>query len=390
MQSRTAHSLDPDASAAADDLIAGITRDGPIQPALALLFVSGKLEHRPFCHAITRQWPDVALIGCSTDGEASLEQGGRHASSLLIVLHDTTATIRTGICRGLSHGVETAVARGWAEAGGPQLCAGDLGLVFADSLHISGDAVVASLQRQAGEAFPFYGGLAADCWKFSATCQFYNGEIVSDAAVFAVLEGVAVGAGVDSGWTALTQPATITRSRANQVLTIDGTPALSWYQQYLPVVGPMLHQHPLLLQNSGNGRPSEGAMLRAPITWDAESGSITFAGDVPEGARVALTTVRRDHMRAAAQNAIAQSQSYFPADQAAEVALFFSCAARAHLLGTRTDWEVKIVSEAFEHRLPIAGAYLYGEFAPAGAGERRSCLHNESIVPLTLGDRCEQ
>lgn len=173
----------------------------------------------------------------------------------------------------------------------------------------------------------------------------------------------------------------------NEVFTINDTPALSWYERYLPAVGTMLGQHPLLVRTGDSCHQSLDGMLRAPLTWDHDTRSIKFAGDVPEGAHVSLTTVRRDDMGSAVRNAVGQIKSAFPADQDPGLVLFFSCAARSHLLGTRTYWEVDLVNEAFQRRVPIAGAYVYGEFAPAVKAGSRSWLHNETIVPLCLGDR---
>lgn len=387
MQSRIAHSMDPDGDAAGEDLITGVSAGGPIGPALAILFVSRMLAAEPIVAAINRQWPGIPLIGCSTDGEASGEIGFRSASAVLIVIYDTNATIRTGVCRNLSRDVEDAVRRGWADVASRLSGDVDMALMFSDALTASGDQVVDSLQQYSGGEFPFFGGLAADCCEFRATAQFYNDEVLDDAAVFATFDGVVFGSGIDSGWTALTDEAIITSARGNEVSTIDDTPALNWYEEYLPAVGTMLGQHPLLIRTSHSDSHSLTGMLRAPLLWDRDTGMITFAGDVPEGSRVSLATVRRDDMGSAVSSAAGHARWAYPADHAPEIALFFSCAARSYLLGTRTYWEVDVINRVFDNRIAIAGGYLYGEFAPASRDSTTSRVHNETIVPLCIGDR---
>lgn len=389
MKANIAHSLDPDGTAAGQDLVTEIKANGLVEPALALLWVSGDLDASPIVDVVNATWPNLPLIGCSSDGEASGRGRCCSASSVLIVIHDTNATIRTGVCRHLSTGVDAAVERGVAEAGEQGELHGDMALLFSDALTVSGDQVVESIQRHIGGSprVPIYGGLAADCWNFARTAQFYNGEVLQDAAVFAVLEGVDVSSGIDSGWTALTDAAEVTRSEGNRVFTINNMPALSWYKQYFPAVGTMLGQHPLLIRTDVSTDQSRDGMLRAPLTWDAEEEWITFAGDVPQGSRVSLTTVRRDDMGSAVRNAAGQTQRSFPSSHDPGLVLFFSCAARSHLLGTRTYWEVDIVNETFAHRVPVAGAYLFGEFAPLPNQGGQSWLHNETIVPLCIGDR---
>lgn len=391
MKASIAHSLDPDGAAAGHDLVTEINAHAPGRPALALLFISGDLEAGPVLDVIKSEWPGVPLIGCSSDGEASGDARCRSASSVLVMIHDTSATIRTGVCRDLSSGIDPSIQRGVAAALTPDEARGDIALLFSDALTVSGDQVVESLQRHMGGSpkIPIYGGLAADCWNFSRTNQFYNDEVLNDAAVFAVLEGVDVSSGIDSGWTALTDAAVVTRSEGNRVYAINHMPALAWYKQYLPAVGTMLGQHPLLIRTDVSAEQSLDGMLRAPLTWDADEQWITFAGDVPEGSEVSLTTVRRDDMGSAVRNAIGQAQRSFPSEQPPDLVLFFSCAARSHLLGTRTYWEVDIVNGAFDRKVPIAGAYLFGEFAPLPNTGGQSWLHNETIVPLCIGERSD-
>ena len=65
-------------------------------------------------------------------------------------------------------------------------------------------------------------------------------------------------------------------------------------------------------------------------------------------------------------------------------ALFFSCAARKILLGTRTEEELKLIRGALGDAVPACGFYGYGEISPQMGDPTGTKYHNESFVSLLL------
>jgi hypothetical protein len=65
-------------------------------------------------------------------------------------------------------------------------------------------------------------------------------------------------------------------------------------------------------------------------------------------------------------------------------ALFFSCASRRQILGSRTQEEYQIAQSCLSQSLPSCGFYTNGEIAPL---EDRgiSYFHNETFITLLLG-----
>jgi hypothetical protein len=64
--------------------------------------------------------------------------------------------------------------------------------------------------------------------------------------------------------------------------------------------------------------------------------------------------------------------------------LFFSCAARKQVLGTRTAKEIGVLETGTVQTLDMAGFYTYGEIAslePGGAVR----FHNETVVAAVIG-----
>ena len=76
---------------------------------------------------------------------------------------------------------------------------------------------------------------------------------------------------------------------------------------------------------------------------DETTGAVTFLATVPEGARVRLTLADRDEILTGCAESLSIAKSNLPAGARPAAALFFSCAARKILLGTRTQEELRLI-----------------------------------------------
>jgi hypothetical protein len=132
-----------------------------------------------------------------------------------------------------------------------------------------------------------------------------------------------------------------------------------------------------------------GYYLRAPGRTDEATGCIHFLGDVPDGARVHITTTNRDQILAATRSSFQHALDDFPNDSGGggkpALALCISCAGRKQILGSRTQEEARIVNELLGD-VPAAGFYGYGEIARL-AKDGVSHYHNETFTTLLLGGR---
>ena len=109
-------------------------------------------------------------------------------------------------------------------------------------------------------------------------------------------------------------------------------------------------------------------------------------GDVPDGARVHITTTNRDQILAATRNSFQHALDGFPKDPGGPaLALCISCAGRKQILGSRTQEEARIVNELLGD-VPAAGFYGYGEIARLEK-DGISHYHNETFTTLLLGGR---
>ena len=108
---------------------------------------------------------------------------------------------------------------------------------------------------------------------------------------------------------------------------------------------------------------------------------MTFAGDVPEGAKVRLMKANHDRLVDGAEGAAGLCVD--GAGAGAEFALLISCVGRKLVLGQRVEEEVEAVAAALGKGTTLTGFYSYGELAPRAMGA--ACeLHNQTMTVTTF------
>ena len=377
------HSEDMDGGAAAAEVLTQCRQrlNGTI-PTAGLLFAAIDYDHHLLLDEINRQLPDLELIGCTTDGEISSDLGFREDSVTLILFASDTVDITAGIGRGLSTDVAGACraaidAAKAKTAKPPTLC-----LATPDGLTAEGHSVTATLQETIGAGTPIFGALAGDQLRLESTRQFFGREVLSDSIPVLLLSGdLRFSYGVATGWHQVGDVGRVTHASGAVVHEIDGAPAIDFYRKYLgPGANPTV-ELPLAILNSREATE----YLRA--TWgavDETTGAVTFLAAVPEGARVRLTLADRDEILTGCSESLAIAKSNFPAGGPPTAALFFSCAARRILLGTRTDEELKLIRDTLGDTVAACGFYGYGEISPRMGDPSGTKYHNESFVSLLL------
>ena len=189
-----------------------------------------------------------------------------------------------------------------------------------------------------------------------------------------------VSCGVASGWQPLSREALITKADGHTVYEIDHQPATKFYQEYLGDL-PISGEYPLaVFENNSNC-----FYLRSSNHWDLDAGSILFMGEMIEQAKVQITYATCDHIISATQASIEQALAHYPGTQPAAT-LFFSCAARRWLLGSRTKEEYELGKQFIDPGIPLCGFYTYGEIGPLEPhGQAR--YHQETLVTVLLGTK---
>ena len=286
------HSDDIDADRALVELVDQCTAELDDRvPQAGIMFAGHELDHEVLLGGVCDTWPDIELIGCTTDGELSSRLGFRQDSVALVLFGSDRIEFVAGLGQGLSADVPGACGRAVAARADksdhpPTIC-----LALPESLTASGQAVVEALSRTLGGEVPVFGATSGDGYELTKTHQFCGREVYTDAVPVLLLSGPLVySAAVESGWEPLGDPGMVTSSDYTTVHEIDGRPAMEFFRRFLGPDGAPTPEFPLAILDD------QGAVecLRTALSeHQDESGAITFLSEVREGAKVQITTADR-------------------------------------------------------------------------------------------------
>jgi hypothetical protein len=327
------------------------------------------------------------IIGCTTDGEIA-SNGFNTDSAVLAGLVSEEISFHSAHVENLGADSEAA-GRKLAQ----QLPSSVRHIqLFSDGLTGNGCAILRGMYSVLDPETPIVGGTAADGDRFQRTWQFAGNQMLTDAAVAMGFSGeFQMGLGVGSGWAPVGIGRTVTRAVGSILYELNGEPALEVYSrllgkhaEQLPSVGV---EYPLALLdvNSACGLQDQDYpyLMRATMAVNTQDGSIKFAGEIPEGARVRLTCGDRRCILQAIKKAVYQAKADLGKTQPA-LAFCFSCMARKIVLGRHIKEEAEVIKEELGPQVPIIGFYSYGEYSPIKR-YTLSLLHNETACVSLLG-----
>ena len=254
--------------------------------------------------------------------------------------------------------------------------------VLSDGLHINGTRLVEGLTKKLPKNTLITGGLAGDGKRFSETLVCLNEKFHSQKVVALGLYGdsIQIEYGSKGGWDSFGPSRLVTRSDNNILYSIDDQNALELYKKYLGQHATDLPlsalRFPLLVK-----LPNGQKVVRTVLTIDDTAGSMTFAGDIPEGSYAELMCANYDRLIDGAADAAQESMSDNSAPP--EFALLISCVGRKLVLDQRIEEEVEVIQDTFGETTTLTGFYSYGEICPFN-GEQDAILHNQTMTITTF------
>jgi len=313
--------------------------------------------------------PNAHIIGCSTAGEIHDRATLRSASASVRKPND-------------SFGAGLEIGRTLAD---PQL-RGVLLLSNGDGIGVNGSELVYGINEIIGGRAIVTGGLAGDGSRFEKTWVLHENRPASGvvAAVGLYGDSLQLGHGSKGGWDIFGPERIVTRSTANVLYELDGRPALQLYKEYLgdrasglPATGLLF---PLALRASSD---SDKKLVRTILAVDEAAQSLTFAGDIPQGALAQLMRANFDRLVEGASDAALMTRKHDHDGPVLSIAI--SCVGRRLVLGERVEEETEAVLEALPATTRQIGFYSYGEISPHTDG---ACdLHNQTMTLTTIAER---
>lgn len=258
-------------------------------------------------------------------------------------------------------------------------------LVISDGQKVNGSELVSGLQEQLQEGTIITGGLAGDGSRFQKTLVGLNETPVEGRIVAIGFYGnhLSVSYGSVGGWDSFGPERLITKSTANVLYELDGKPALDIYKMYLGDYADELPGSGLLFPLSIRTDKVEHSLVRTILSVNAEDKSLTFAGNMPEGAYARLMKANFDRLIEGASDAAQNSMSNKTVRP--ELALLISCVGRKLVLDQRIEEEVEVVRAIYGNKTAIAGFYSYGEISPS-FNFLKCELHNQTMTITTLSE----
>jgi hypothetical protein len=366
---------------------------GPLAHSAQLLLVFGAtlvLHDSELVESIRRFYPTAHILGCSTAGEIC---GAEVSDDSLVAtaIHFEHTQVRSAQVT-LGENPDSQQAGEFLARALPRSVGAGEGrmeeklahvLILSDGLSVNGSDLVRGLLKHLPEGVAITGGLAGDGTRFGETLVF-KGDAPERGVVAAVgLYGsrLKVGFGSLGGWDPFGPERLVTRSEGNVLFELDGRPALGLYKQYLGEHAKGLPAAGLLFPLSVRAMSSDKPLVRTILAVDENQQSMTFAGDVPEGARARLTKSNVDRL---VDGAVGAAQASRPAGAVSpELAILISCVGRKLVLKQRVEEEVEGVRDILGGQAVLTGFYSYGEIAPFSLGAR-SELHNQTMTITTF------
>ena len=362
------------------------TQPGRLGQAAQLVLVFGgtaQLNNPQALASLRQAYPGAQLFGCSTAGEIYGEQVSSDSLTATAIQfeHTRIAIAHVGISA-----IEASFQAGAQLA--QALDQADLAHVFvlSDGITINGSALIAGLASRLPPGVTVTGGLSGDGERFEQTLVLADGAPASGLIAGLGLYGrrLKVGYGSLGGWDPFGPERLITRSQGNVLYELDGRSALELYKKYLGEYADGLPAAGLLFPLSLRTQSGEAGVVRTILSIDEIAQSMTFAGDMPEGAHARLMKANFDRLIDGAIGAAKTSYQAIGATSP-DLAILISCVGRRMLLKQRIEEEVEGVRDVLGQRTIMTGFYSYGEISPFTPNA--SCeLHNQTMTITALSE----
>jgi len=346
---------------------------------LVLLFGNRNLlkEQKHF-DSVRTLYPNAEIVGCSTSGEIFRDELFNNSIICTAIYFENTIIKVVSEQINSMHESFTAGKKLVQKLEQEAL---KHVLIFSEGLTINGSELINGINTGLNNSISVTGGLAGDQADFNETLIIYNQPGVKNIvlAIGFYGEHIQVGYGSLGGWDAFGVDRLVTKSKANVLYELDGLPALELYKKYLGHHAADLPASALLFPLSFNQKDSFIPVVRTVLSIDETAGSLTFAGDIPEGGMVRLMKASLKMLVQGAHNA-AEMAKISLNNNTPDLALLISCVGRKLVMKQNVEEELECVREVLGENTVMTGFYSYGEISPVKPFEQHCELHNQTMT----------
>lgn len=356
-------------------------------PQLVLIFGSRQqLSDKGLLNEIKGMYPSAQLMGCTTSGEI-LGTSVQDDSIALTAIEFEKTRIKYSYFN-VSSAADSFHA---AEELASSLIEADLKHVFvlSDGLNVNGTELVSGFRKALPSTVSVTGGLAGDGADFVETYIIGpDGNSTSHgiSAIGLYGDAIEIGYGSFGGWDSFGIDRQVSKSNGNVLYEIDGSPALQLYKSFLGEKASELPGSGLLFPLSLRTEEDQMPVVRTILSVNEEDQSITFAGDMPEGAYVKFMKANIDRLINGAIKAAEASQDGVSSSGSPDLSILISCVGRKLVLKQLVEEEVEAAKDILGKNTAITGFYSYGEISPFSSGAQCE-LHNQTMTITTLSER---
>lgn len=349
-----------------------------------LVFCFGKRELLQTSNlaSVFKKFPNAQFVSGSTAGEihntgiaqdsivcTALEFDKAHVHSRKVNVTDYENSKAAG----------AALVRDIAEEG--------LKLIFvlSDGQLVNGSDLLTGINEELKGTIPVVGGLAGDGDAFQHTLVGLGDDIAEGNIVAIGFYGdsLNIGYGSAGGWEAFGPTRVVTESDKNVLYKLDGKSALELYIRYLGDYAKDLPCSALLFPLAVQSDDTQEPLVRTILSIDREAQSMTFAGNIPEGAKVQLMRTNLDNLADAAAEA-AEAAQQVSSDRKPELSILISCVGRRIIFDQRIEEEWEEIREVLGNAM-LTGFYSYGEISPA-LPHLNCQLYNQTMTITTISE----
>jgi hypothetical protein len=154
---------------------------------------------------------------------------------------------------------------------------------------------------------------------------------------------------------------------------------LALYKKYLGTHAADLPSSALLFPLSYMSGDTQIPIVRTILSIDETNGSMTFAGDIPEGYYVRLMKANFEKLIDGACDAAEMAKKSLK-NTDPDLAILISCVGRKLVMKQRVEEELENVRDVVGNSTIMAGFYSYGEICPTSPFEKECELHNQTMT----------